>query len=67
MDLWYNGSMKKTAMIPVALAIIAIMNIVAFVLMGYDKRCARQGKRRVPEKALFWGRRALADGAARWG
>ena len=64
---WYNAGMEKKTIILVALAIIAIMNIVAFVLMGYDKRCARQGKRRVPEKALFWGRRALADGAARWG
>ena len=37
----------------VALTIIAIMNIAAFALMGYDKRCARQGKWRVPEKTLF--------------
>ena len=37
----------------VALAIIAIMNIASFALMGHDKRCARQGKWRVPEKRLF--------------
>ena len=37
----------------VALAIIAIMNIASFALMGHDKRCARQGKWRVPEKTLF--------------
>ena len=37
----------------VVLGIIAIMNIVSFVLMGYDKRCARQGKWRVSEKTLF--------------
>ncbi len=30
-----------------ALAIIAIMNIAAFVLMGHDKRCTRHGKWRV--------------------
>jgi uncharacterized membrane protein YsdA (DUF1294 family) len=45
--------MDKKTIILVALAIIAIMNIVAFVLMGYDKKCARQGKWRVPEKRLF--------------
>lgn len=45
--------MDKITIILVALAIIAIINIVAFVLMGHDKRCARQGKWRVPEKTLF--------------
>ena len=50
---WYNTGMDKKMIILVALAIIAIMNIVAFVLMGYDKKCARQGKWRVPEKRLF--------------
>jgi len=56
----------------VALVIIAIMNIVAFALMGHDKRCARQGKWRVPEKALFLvaacfgrtGRRAGHEGVS---
>lgn len=50
---WYNAGMEKKTIILVALAIIAIMNIAAFALMGYDKRCARQGKWRVPEKTLF--------------
>jgi len=50
---WYNAGMDKKTIILVALAIIAIMNIAAFVLMGHDKRCARQGKWRVPEKTLF--------------
>ena len=50
---WYNTGMDKRTIILVALAIIAIMNIAAFVLMGHDKRCARQGKWRVPEKTLF--------------
>ena len=45
--------MDKKMVILMALAIIAIMNITAFVLMGHDKRCARQGKWRVPEKTLF--------------
>jgi uncharacterized membrane protein YsdA (DUF1294 family) len=51
--MWYNDIMDKKMVILVALAIIAIMNITAFVLMGHDKRCARQGKWRVPEKTLF--------------
>lgn len=50
---WYNTGMDKKTIILLALAIIAIMNIAAFVLMGHDKRCARQGKWRVPEKRLF--------------
>ena len=51
--MWYNDIMDKKTIILVALAIIAIMNIAAFALMGHDKRCARQGKWRVPEKMLF--------------
>ena len=50
---WYNAGMDKKTIILVALAIIAIMNVAAFVLMGHDKRCAREGKWRVPEKRLF--------------
>ena len=50
---WYNASMDKKTVILVALAIIAIMNIAAFALMGHDKRCAREGRWRVPEKTLF--------------
>ena len=50
---WYNAGMDRMTIILVALAIIAVMNIAAFVLMGHDKRCARQGKWRVPEKRLF--------------
>ena len=45
--------MNRNTIILVALAIIAIMNIAAFALMGHDKRCARQGRWRVPEKTLF--------------
>ena len=45
--------MNKNTIIFAALAVVVVMNIVAFVLMGHDKRCARQGKWRVPEKRLF--------------
>ena len=51
--MWYNVIMDKKMIILVALAIVAIMNIASFALMGHDKRCARQGKWRVPEKRLF--------------
>ncbi len=34
-------------------AIIVLMNIISFCLMAYDKRCAKQGKWRVPERTLF--------------
>ncbi len=46
-------SMDKKTIIPAAVAVVVVMNIVAFVLMGHDKKCARQGKWRVPEKTLF--------------
>ncbi len=36
-----------------ALAVVVIMNIASFALMGHDKRRARQGKWRVPERRLF--------------
>ncbi len=45
--------LHKKTIILVALAVIALMNIGAFALMGHDKRCARQGNWRVPEKTLF--------------
>ena len=46
-------SMDKKTIILAALAVVVIMNIVAFALMGHDKKRARQGKWRVPEKTLF--------------
>ena len=46
-------NMNKSTIILVAVAVVVIMNIVSFALMGHDKRCARQGKWRVPEKLLF--------------
>ena len=32
---------------------LAALNVISFCLMGYDKRCAKEGKWRVPEKTLF--------------
>ena len=37
----------------VILSAVAIMSLVCFFLMRYDKQCAKKGKRRVPEKTLF--------------
>ena len=37
----------------ILIALTAIMSIVSFLLMRYDKQCARQHKRRVPERTLF--------------
>ena len=53
MGLCYNGSMEKTTIILTALTVVVIMNIASFALMGHDKKRARQGKWRVPEKTLF--------------
>ncbi len=37
----------------IIIAVLALLNLVSFGLMAYDKRCAKAGKRRVPEKTLF--------------
>ena len=34
-------------------AVLAVVNLFSFGLMGYDKRCARLGKWRIPERRLF--------------
>ena len=39
--------------IPIIIAVLAVLNVVSFCLMAYDKRCAKTGKRRIPEKTLF--------------
>ncbi|MBO4836502.1 MAG: DUF1294 domain-containing protein [Clostridia bacterium] len=41
---------------PVTIVLIialAVLNLISFGLMAWDKRCARTGKWRVPEKTLF--------------
>ena len=43
---WYNAGMDKKTIILAALAVIAIMNTAAFVLMGHDKKRARLKPRR---------------------
>ena len=40
-------------LIPIIAAVLAVLNLVSFYLMAYDKHCARAGKWRVPEKTLF--------------
>ena len=45
--------MNKSTIILAAVAVVVIMNIVSFALMGHDKKRASQGKWRVPEKTLF--------------
>ncbi len=36
----------------IILAVLAL-NCVSFFLMAHDKRCAKKGRRRIPEKTLF--------------
>ena len=36
-----------------ALTALAVLNAVSFGLMAHDKRCAKRGSWRVPEKTLF--------------
>ncbi len=45
--------MDKITIVIIALTFVIVMNAVSFALMGHDKKNARQGKRRVPEKRLF--------------
>lgn len=50
----------------IAAAWLAVCNLIAFFLCGFDKRRAKQpGKRRVPEKTLFlWA--AVGGSAGLW-
>ena len=45
--------MEKQAILNLAVAVLLVMNVLSFSLMGADKRRARGGARRVPEKRLF--------------
>ena len=40
-------------MMIIIIVVLALLNLVSFCLMAYDKRCAKAGKWRVPEKTLF--------------
>ena len=41
------------AAFPVILPLLVAINLFSFILMGYDKHCARRGRWRVPERVLF--------------
>ena len=43
----------NTTVLIIAAAVLAVLNLISFGLMAYDKRCAKAGKWRVPEKRLF--------------
>ncbi len=43
----------KNDVLLIAAVLLAVLNLFSFGLMAYDKRCAGQGKWRVPEKRLF--------------
>ena len=45
--------MNRQTVVVIALAVIAVMNLVSFALMGIDKLRARRGAWRISEKALF--------------
>ena len=44
--------MKNTILI-IAAIVLVVMNIAAYVLMGVDKKRAKAGTWRIPEKTLF--------------
>ncbi len=37
----------------IVLAVLLCLNATSLILMAHDKRCAKQNKRRIPEKTLF--------------
>ena len=45
--------MNRQTVVVIALAVIAVMNLVSFALMGIDKRRARRGVWRISARALF--------------
>jgi uncharacterized membrane protein YsdA (DUF1294 family) len=44
---------------------LAVINLATFLLWGWDKRAAKKGNRRVPEKRLLW-MAALLGAAGAW-
>ena len=47
--MWSSLNLKLI----IAAAVVVVMNLICYFLMRYDKQCARNGKRRVPENVLF--------------
>lgn len=45
--------MDRQSIILVLMAVLIVMNLVSFALMGIDKRRAQRGAWRISEKALF--------------
>ena len=45
--------MDTRTVVAASAALLAVLNAFSFCLMAYDKRCAKRGKWRVSEKALF--------------
>ena len=45
--------MDRQSIILVVIAVLIVMNLVSFALMGIDKRRAQRGAWRISEKALF--------------
>lgn len=43
----------KNVLLIIAAVILVVMNAAAFLLMGIDKRRAKKGAWRIPEKTLF--------------
>ncbi len=43
----------NTTILVIAIPVLVILNLISFGLMAYDKRCAKAGKRRIPERTLF--------------
>ena len=39
--------------IEIVLIVLGVLNLVSFSLMAYDKHCAKAGKQRISEKAMF--------------
>lgn len=49
----------------VLLGLVAAINLSTFLAFGWDKRCAKTGARRVPEKRL-WGLMAAGGWIGGW-
>nr|WP_122012603.1 DUF1294 domain-containing protein [Maliibacterium massiliense] len=46
--------MSAHTLYPLLAGTLALVNLAAFALMGWDKRCARKGAWRVRERTLLW-------------